>query len=64
MCDIIIERVYLQVTLKNLVKIQVIPQKTSSPIACCSELFPILDNHSDTFLSKNVIIHPFNNYVI
>jgi hypothetical protein len=64
MCDVNIKRVYLQVTLKNLVKIQAIPQKTSSPIACCSELFPILDNPLDKFLSKNLIIHPFNNYVI
>ena len=56
MCDIImesdIERVYLQVTLKNFVKIEAIPLKTSSPIACCSELFPILNNPSDEFYSK------------
>jgi hypothetical protein len=62
--EVIIERVYLQVTVKNLVKIQAISLKTSSPVACFSELFPILDNHSDKFLSKNLIIHPFNNYVI
>jgi hypothetical protein len=41
-----------------------IPQKTSSPIACCLELFPILDNPSDKFFPKILIIHPFNNYVI
>ena len=41
-----------------------IAQKTSSPIACCLELFPILDNPSDKFFSKILIIHPFNNYVI
>ena len=64
MCDVIIERVYLQVTLKNFVKIEAIPRKTSSPIPCCSELFPILNNPSDKFLSKNLIIHPFSNYVI
>ena len=64
MCDVNIERVYFQVTLKNLVKIRATPQKTSSPIACCSELFPILINPLDKFLSKNFIIHPFNNYVI
>jgi hypothetical protein len=62
--EVIIERVYLQVTLKNLVKIQAIPQKTSSPIACCSELFPILNNPLDKFLSKHFIIYSFNNYVI
>jgi hypothetical protein len=64
MCYVIIERVYLQVTLKNFVKIGAIPRKTSSPIPCCSELFPILNNPSDKFLSKNLIIHPFSNYVI
>jgi hypothetical protein len=38
------------------------PPKPLEP--CCSELFPILNNPSDKFLSKNLIIHPFNNYVI